>query len=93
MIANPSDREAAVKPLIAASGGKLLSYYVTLGKTDFQMVVEGDDIEGVMAALMVAGSSGSVSNLRTVQAFTAGEFLAVQKRAKGMAASYSAPNK
>lgn len=93
LVQHPSDREAAVKPLIAAAGGKILSYYVTLGDHDFQMVVDaGTDTEAFMAALIVAGASGGVSNLKTVQAFTAAEFMASQKRAAAMAASFKAPN-
>lgn len=92
LMANPSDREAAVKPLIAAAGGKILSYLITFGETDFHMVVEGDDPEGLMAALIVAGASGGVSNLKTQQAFTTAEFLSAQKRAKGMASGFKAPN-
>lgn len=92
MLANPSNREAAVKPLIEASGGKMLSYLVTFGETDFHMIVEGNDIEGLMAALIVAGASGGICNLKTVQAFTTAEFKAAQIRAGKMAAKFKAPN-
>tara|TARA_R110002096_G_scaffold47539_66_gene126968 strand:+ start:7123 stop:7455 length:333 start_codon:yes stop_codon:yes gene_type:complete len=92
MISNPSDREEAVKPLIVAVGGTLLSYLVTFGKTDFQMVVETEDVEGLMAALMVAGASGGISGLKTTQAFTTVEFAAAQHRAQTMVAGYQAPN-
>lgn len=92
MMAKPSDREVAVKPLIEAAGGKILSYLVTFGETDFHMVVEGDDIEGMLGALLVAGASGGVSNLKTQQAFTTAEFVSAQKRAQGMVAGFTAPN-
>lgn len=92
MMANPSDRAAAVKPLLDATGGTMLSYYVTMGETDFHMTVEGDDIEGIMAALIVAGASGGFSNLRTMPAFGTDAFLAAQKRAAQIAAGFKAPN-
>ncbi len=94
MLASPSDREAAVKPLVEASGGKMESYHVTLGDSDFCMhvSVESADMEGLMAALIVAGASGGVSNLKTVQAFTSHEFMAAQKRAGAMVAKFKAPN-
>lgn len=77
-----------------AAGGKILAYYVTLGDHDFQMVVESDgNTEALLAALMVASASGAVSNLKTVQAFTSAEFLASQKRAASITASYTAPNR
>ena len=88
MLAQPSDREAAVRPLVEAGGGKMISFLVTTGETDFSMVIETDDLEGIMAALMVAGATSTVSNLKTVQAFTSAEFLAAQKRAGQIASSF-----
>jgi uncharacterized protein with GYD domain len=91
MIAKPADREGAVRPLIEASGGKFVSYMVTTGDTDFMLTVETDDASKLMAALMVTGASGAVANLKTVQAFTTAEFLASQKAAAALVASYTAP--
>ena len=91
LIANASDREAAVRTLIESTGGKLRSYLLTTGETDFHMTVETDDTQAMLSALMVAGASGSVANLKTVQAFTSAEFLAAQKRAGTIAAHYKAP--
>ena len=92
MMAHPTDRMEAVRPLIAAGGGKILSYYVTFGESDFHITVEGDDMEGIMSALIAAGASGGVCNMRTQQAFTTKEFLGAQKRAASVAASFKAPN-
>ena len=80
MLQNPSDRETATRPLVEAAGGRMISFLVTTGETDFSMVVETDDLEGLLAALLVAGGSGMVSNLKTVQAFTSAQFLAAQQR-------------
>ena len=88
MLTEPSDREAAVRPMVEAAGGRMISFLVTTGETDFSMVVDTDDMEGLLAAMIVAGGSGTVSNLKTVQAFTSAEFLAAQKRAQGMAGAY-----
>ena len=92
MIAKPSDREKAKAALVAAAGGKLESYYLTTGDNDFSMVVQADDMVNLLAALMVAGASGGVSGLKTVQAFTSKEFVAAQKAAGAIAAKYKAPN-
>ncbi len=92
MIATPSDREAAVKPLIEAAGGKLRAYLVTTGDSDFHMTVEAEDTQAMLAALMVAGATGAVSNLKTIQAFTTAEFVTAQRKAGTIAARYSAPN-
>lgn len=89
MVKQPSDREAAVRPLVEASGGTMISFLLTTGDTDFSMVVETDDMEGMMAAMIAAGASGSVSNLKTVQAFTSAQFLAAQEKAGKIASSFS----
>ena len=44
MLANPSDREAAVRPLVEEAGGRVVSFLFTTGDTDFSMVVETDDV-------------------------------------------------
>lgn len=92
MIASPSDREKATGALIAAAGGKMESFFLTTGDTDFILRVTTDDLVGMLSALMVAGASGATSNLKTVQCFTSAEFLAAQKKAGAIAAKYAAPN-
>ena len=91
MIAKPSDRAAATGALVAAAGGTMESFYLTTGDNDFLMVVQSDNLVNLLAALMVAGSSGAVSGLKTVQAFTSGEFTAAQKAAGVIAGKYQAP--
>ena len=88
MMANPSDREAAVRPLVEGIGGKLVSYYVTTGAHDFQLTVETDDSESILSALIVAAAGGGVTNLQTVQAFSATEFMNAQKKSGAMASSF-----
>lgn len=88
LLAAPSDREAAVRPLVEAAGGKMVSFLVTTGETDFSMVIETDDAVGLMSALIVAGATGTVSNLKTVQAFTSEQFLNAQKKAGQIAAKF-----
>ena len=88
MVANPSDREAAVRSLVEASGGKLVSYYLTTGENDFLMVVASPDGADIVAPLLTAGASGTVSNLKTVRAYTSAEFTAAQKKAGEIAAQF-----
>ena len=88
MIANPSDREAAVKPLVEAVGGKVLSYYATTGENDFLMICEAADGEDIIPALMVAGASDTVSNMKTVRGYSSAEFTSAQKKAGGLAAQF-----
>lgn len=93
MMAHPSDRGAASAKIAAASGGKLEQYFVTTGPSDFLMIVstEGQDIDGLLAALMVAGGSGAITNLQTVRALTSDEFTGIQKKAAEIASAYAAP--
>lgn len=88
MIANPTDREAAVRELIAAGGASLQQFYLTTGDTDFLAIAKADSASNVMSALMVAGASGTVANLKTVQAFSSAEFTAAQTQAGAIAASF-----
>ena len=91
MIAKPSDRAAATGALVAAAGGKMENFYLTTGDSDFLMVVQSDNMVNLLAALIVAGSSGAVSGLKTVQAFTSDEFTAAQKAAGTIAGKYQSP--
>ena len=88
MMANPSDRAEAVAPLVEAVGAKILNYYATTGENDFLMICEGADGADIVPAMMVAGASGTVSNLKTVRAFSTSEFMAAQKKASTIAASF-----
>ena len=92
MIAKPSDRAAATAALISAAGGTMDSYYLTTGDHDFTMTVQTGNLSNMLAALLVAGASGAVTGLKTVQAFTTDEFMAAQKTAGAIAAKYKAPN-
>lgn len=92
MIAHPSDRERATADLMAAAGAKLESYFLTTGETDFIMRVTTDNIAGLLSVVLVASGSGAVTGLKTVQCFTAAEFVEAQKAAGAIARKYAAPN-
>jgi uncharacterized protein with GYD domain len=91
MIKAPSDREAAARGIVEAGGGKVVSFLLTTGDTDFSMIVQSPDINRMLASLLAVGASGAVSNLKTVQAFTSAEFTAAQRGAAEMIAQYKAP--
>ena len=88
MVANPSDREVATRPLVEASGGKLVSYFATTGDNDFLMICEASDGVDIVPALIAAGASGTVSNLKTVRAYSGPEFKAAQEKASAMVGSF-----
>ena len=88
MMAKPEDRTDAVSKLFAAVGGKLHGLYFTFGETDFLVIAEAPSEKDVMAALLAAAGTGSVSNLNTVVAVTAAEAKAVFAKAASVASQF-----
>jgi uncharacterized protein with GYD domain len=93
MLAAPEDREVAVKKLIEAAGGKLVSFYVTTGDSDFVLITESEHSESAIAALLVASAAGTISDISTARAWTGAEFKAIAEKAASAAAAYRAPGK
>lgn len=91
MVSNPEDRKNAVAGLMESVGAKLLQYYVTTGEYDFVVIAEGDSLTDVLAGLMIAGSSGGVTNLKTVQALTTKEAKLSMEKAKTARAGFKGP--
>ena len=91
LMAKPEDRSAAVGAVVTAAGGKMLHYWITTGDTDFMLVAEADRAEDFLAGVMAATASGSVTNVKTVQAWSSAEFSKVAEKAASLAASYRAP--
>src|SRR5262245_27420566 len=91
MVDNPSDREEAARSIMEAAGGKLHSFYITTGETDWMAIVEFADGADLIPAVLVVGSSGAVSNDKTVRAYTGAEFKAAQQKASKIASSYRSP--
>lgn len=90
MAAKPEDRATEVAKLAQAAGGRLLSYYVTFGEYDFLAVFEGDDNLDMLAALIGAGATGGVTDLRTTVAVTSIDATKAMEKAGQMAKSFRA---
>jgi uncharacterized protein with GYD domain len=91
MIDNPEDRQAAVAKLVESAGGKLLSFYITLGDDDWLLIAEAPNEQAVSAAIIAAAAGGSISNTRTTVAMTSKEAMEAFRKAKGIA--YKAPGR
>ena len=89
----PEDREPVVRKLIESAGGKVLSYYVTTGETDFLLISEANEAEAVIAALMAASAAGTISHVSTARAWTGAEFKAIMERASKASKAYRPPGK
>ncbi len=88
MLGKPEDRGPEVQKLVEAAGGKFIAYYMTMGEYDFLLITEGQGEEDVLAALVVAGAGGGVTNLKTTQAFTTATGKKVFERAGKIAAGF-----
>jgi len=89
MMARPSDRAAETAALVEAAGGKMEAYFITTGDTDFLMVIQAPDGANMLQGIIVAGSTGAVTGLKTTMAFTSAEFMAAQKRASEIASKFT----
>ena len=83
----PIARAASLAQLFAASGGKLLSYYMTFGDYDFVVVSEGP-YEGVAPSTIVTAASGSVTELKTTIAVPATEMKTLLAKAGKLATGF-----
>jgi uncharacterized protein with GYD domain len=93
LLAAPEDREPAVRKVIEAAGGKVISFYFTTGETDFLLISEADESEAIIAALMAAAASGTISHISTARAWTGAEGKAIAERAAKAASAYRPPGK
>jgi uncharacterized protein with GYD domain len=93
IVGAPEDREPVVRKLIGDAGGKVISYYVTTGESDFLLISEANEAEAVIAALMAASAAGTISHVSTSRAWTAAEFNGVAERASKAAGTYRPPGK
>ncbi|OWY09532.1 hypothetical protein B6V74_05790 [Thioclava sp. F42-5] len=88
---SPTDRWETIDALIKAAGGKLESYYITTGPSDFLIIATGDDMKKVLPAIMAAAGSGSLSKVQTQEAFTTADFKEMQKAAAGIRSNFVPP--
>ena len=93
LVAAPEDREPAVRKLIEGAGGKLVRFYFTTGASDFMLISEANDAKSIIAALLAAASSGTISDVTTARAWTGAEFKVVAEKASKAAGLYRAPGK
>lgn len=71
----PTRIEAARKAMEAA-GGKMVAWYLTIGRYDFVVIAEAPSVKAAAAVLLAIGSQGSIST-ETLHALTEAEFKGV----------------
>ncbi len=82
MLEHPEDRHDAVAKLFKSAGGKMLSYYVTMGEYDYLVISEFGDGIDALSALMVAAGTGGTRNLNTNGAMTTADARKAEDKAR-----------
>ena len=88
LVAKPEDRTEEVRKLIAAGGGKLLSFYYTLGEYDFMIVAEAPSEQALLTALLAAAGSGTVTDMRTTTAISGSDMVQALTKAGAVAKKF-----
>jgi uncharacterized protein with GYD domain len=91
MVERPSDRSAAVKPLVESLGGTLEAFYWMQGKHDGLLISSLPD--GVAAAALAAavGATGAIVGLETHQIYDHDEQATIVKGAATAGRAYKPP--
>ena len=92
MIANPSDREAAARGLIETCRRQARDLLHDDRRDRLHLHRRHRRRRRSPRGPDGRGRAGAISDVRTQRAFTAAEFMAIQKKAGGLAANYKAPN-
>jgi uncharacterized protein with GYD domain len=66
-------RIEATRKAIEAAGGKMLSWYLTMGRYDFIVIAEAPNAQAAAAVLLSYGTQG-VGHTETLRAFSEDEF-------------------
>lgn len=89
-VAHPEDRLPGVVALTEKLGGKLDSFYYSMGEFDVTAIIDvPDDVSAVAAALAITGA-GHLANYHTTKLLTNDEMLAAMNKAHGM--TYAGPS-
>jgi uncharacterized protein with GYD domain len=91
LIAKPEDRSAIVGKLIEKAGAKMIAFYNTTGSNDVVVISEAPDGETGVAIGMAVASTGTLSRIETVRAWTGAEFVAISKKAGGLVGAFTPP--
>ena len=71
MTTKPEDRSEAIAALLAAVGGRLIGWYLTLGRYDWLIIAEAPDERTLVSTVLAAAAGGSLSDITTTVALSA----------------------
>ena len=81
----PEDRSSAVRELLEAGGGRLISWYLSFGEYDGLLIYEAPDEATAGALVLAAARRGHLSVTKTTPLFDSEQSLEILRRAGGMA--------
>jgi len=94
LMSHPESRMAAVKSLVEAAGGKLVSMYSMVAEGPGAMVIMDIPDPGVAPAITgVVASSGAVKDIKFFRLLSQDEVVEVRKKAAQLRPSYKPPSK
>ena len=89
-----TDRYAAVKKLIEAGGGKLISMYSTASEgPGVLMIFDMPDPEMASSMTGVAMAGGAIHNIKLTRLMTQDEVKSVRQKARQLRGAYKPPGK
>ncbi|HEY3169415.1 MAG TPA: GYD domain-containing protein [Thermoanaerobaculia bacterium] len=83
MAKNPVDREQVFRGLIEKAGGKLHSFYFSVGEYDAIGILEAPDLATAAAISIAVSSAGHVKSYKTTPLLTAREGMSAMEKAGG----------
>jgi uncharacterized protein with GYD domain len=91
MVRVPQDRQAELRKVTEAFGGKLHQFFLCFGEYDGLAVVEFPDREACAACSLTLSAAGGNAHLRTTALITASEAQEAMHRARSVHSGYRAP--
>lgn len=88
MTAKPEDRSQAVAEMLSVVGGRLIGWYLTLGRYDWLIIAEAPDERTVVSAILAAAAGGSLSDITTTVAFSSEDAVKTFSRAGELAKKF-----
>jgi uncharacterized protein with GYD domain len=89
LVKKPQNRVNAIKPTVAALGGKITSAWLSFGEYDIVVVAEFPDNPSAAAFSMAASAGGAVKAVKTTPLLTVQEGIEAMRSAGG--AGYKPP--
>ena len=71
MTSKPENRSEAIAEMLAAAGGRLIGWYLTLGRYDWLIIAEAPDERTLVSTVLAAAAGGSLSDITTTVALSA----------------------